>query len=199
MRKLHCCECIQCTFIIIFPSSVFIFSFFTVIPPIYGVFFLLLLLQNCRTPRVVANLHLWWCLQSLQPLFISCTWIHPLAFPWDTPQPHTERALLLYIVLILKPSVPTRREQAAEMISVDSNDLPALWGRVRRSLWLLQGWEGAHRVEPRQERCSALPSGEQEHAVCSILLTQHWPAGWYSRKFTLSNLFIDCIPGPADV
>lgn len=142
----------------------------------YGVFFLLLLLQNCKIHRWVASLHLWWCLQSLQPLFMSCTRIHHLAFPWDTPQPHTERAVLLHIVLILlKPSAPTRREQAAEMVSVDSNDLPALWGRVRRSLWLLQGWEGAHRAEPRQAGEMLSPpfwgarSRCLQHPACSAL------------------------------
>lgn len=205
MRKLHCCECIQHAFIIILPSSVFIFSFFAAIPPIYRVFFLVLLLQNCRRHPWVANPHPWWCLQRLQLLFICLHMdqppLLPLGHSWTTHGASCP-LLLLAVLTLLKPSVPTRREQPAEMISVDTTALPALWGRVRSSLCLLQGWEWwAHPRAPAGRRgaaAPALPSGGQN----IILLTPHCPAnpaGCYSRKFTLSNLFIDCIPGPAGI
>lgn len=210
MRKLHCCECIQHTFIIIFPSSVFIFSFFAVIPPIYRVFFLPLLLQNCKRHPWVANPHLWWCLQRLQLLFM-CLHMEPaprlsLGHSWATHR--VSCPLLLLLVLILpKPSVPTGRAQRAEMVSADTTDLSALWGGLGGVCGSSRAGSEHTQQSPAGRRDAAgpaLPSGSTAHCVCiiSILPAQHCPAnpaGSYRTEFTLSNLFIDRIPGPAGI
>lgn len=51
--------------------------------------------------------------------------------------------------------------------------------------------------EVLQPQPSLLGSRTLSAALCLLSIGQQTPAGCYSRMFTLFNLFIDCIPGPA--
>lgn len=203
MRELHCCACLQHTFIIIFPSSVFIFSFSTVIPAIYRlgwVFFFFT--SSCRTESDTRRLLTSICdgvCRVCSCYLSACTWITS-HFSGTALTAHRGSCpvILTRVRTLLKPFMSTRREHRAETVSLDAACLPQgplllakpqVWvclGQARcvpPPGQLGGGGEPANAAGPGQPGNAAAAAATPvirtaKYVDCSILLTQHgcWPA-----------------------